>query len=62
MNILVTGATKGIGEVIANNLDGKIYAVGRNIEKLKQYKNYFVCDFSCIIYNYINLVICNVFS
>lgn len=46
MNILVTGATKGIGEVIANNLDGKIYAVGRNIEKLKQYKNYYVCDFS----------------
>lgn len=46
MNILVTGATKGIGEVIANNLDGKIYAVGRNIEKMKQYKNYFVCDFS----------------
>ena len=46
MNILVTGATKGIGEVIANNLDGKIYAVGRIIEKLKQYKNYFVCDFS----------------
>ena len=44
MNILVTGATKGIGEVIANTLEGSIFAVGRNVEKLKQYRNYFVCD------------------
>lgn len=44
MNILVTGASKGIGECIANNLDGNIFAVGRCEEKLKQYKNYLVCD------------------
>ena len=44
MNILVTGATKGIGEVIANTLEGSIFVVGRNVEKLKQYRNYFVCD------------------
>ncbi len=45
MNILVTGASKGIGKSIANNLSGNIYAVGRNEELLKQqYKNYIVCD------------------
>ena len=45
MNILVTGASRGIGECIAKNLDGTIFAVGRNEEKLKQYENYLVCDF-----------------
>ena len=45
MNILVTGASKGIGECIAHNLDGEIFAVGRCEERLKQYKNYLVCDF-----------------
>lgn len=45
MNILVTGASRGIGESIANNLDGTIFAVGRNEARLKQYKNYLVCDF-----------------
>ncbi len=44
MNILVTGATRGIGEAIANNLDGNIFATGRCEEKLKQYSNYLVCD------------------
>ena len=38
MNILVTGASRGIGECIAKNLDGTIFAVGRNEEKLKQYE------------------------
>ncbi len=45
MNILITGASRGIGECIAQNLDGTIFAVGRNEEKLKQYENYLVCDF-----------------
>lgn len=46
MNILVTGATKGIGKAIATSLDGEVFAVGRNEEALKCYKNYFVCDFT----------------
>lgn len=45
MNILVTGASKGIGESIAKNIDGNIFAVGRCEERLKQYQNYLVCDF-----------------
>ena len=45
MNILITGASKGIGECIAHNLDGNIVAVGRCEERLKQYGNYLVCDF-----------------
>ena len=45
MNILITGASKGIGECIAHNLDGNIFAVGRCEDRLKQYNNYLVCDF-----------------
>ena len=45
MNILVTGASKGIGESIAKNINGNIFAVGRCEERLKQYQNYLVCDF-----------------
>ncbi len=45
MNILITGASKGIGECIAHNLDGNIFAAGRCEERLKQYDNYLVCDF-----------------
>lgn len=44
MNILVTGATRGIGKAIATSLDGNIFAVGRNEELLKSYANYFKCD------------------
>lgn len=43
-NILITGATRGIGKTIAENLDGNIFAAGRNIEALKTYKNYCVAD------------------
>ena len=44
MNILVTGATRGIGKAVAELLDGKIYATGRNEELLKSYKNHIFCD------------------
>ena len=44
MNILVTGATRGIGKAIATSLDGNIFAAARNEDLLKIYKNYCVCD------------------
>lgn len=48
MNILITGTSKGIGNAIAKELAdmGKIFAVGRNEEKLKSFENYCVCDLS----------------
>ena len=50
MNILVTGASKGIGKVIAEQLGkyGNVYVTARNEEFLKQVKcsGYFVCDLS----------------
>ena len=44
MNILITGATRGIGKSIANTIDGNIHAAGRNEKLLSAYDNYCVCD------------------
>lgn len=50
MNILVTGASKGIGKVIAQELKGlgKIYVTARNEQALKELKpaGYILCDLS----------------
>lgn len=48
MNILVTGATKGIGKAIAAELNGEIFAAARKEELLKEYKHYCVCDLATI--------------
>lgn len=44
MNILITGASRGIGKAIAKALDGEIFVTARQENLLKQYKNYCVCD------------------
>lgn len=48
MNILVTGASKGIGKAIAEKLKdlGNVYVTARNEEALKSFSGagYFVCD------------------
>lgn len=50
MNILITGASKGIGRVIAQELKslGKIYVTARTEQPLKELKSsgYFLCDLS----------------
>ena len=49
MNVLITGATKGSGKAIAENLivaGYKVFATGRNEELLKCYENYCVSDLS----------------
>lgn len=50
MNILVTGASKGIGRVIAQELKplGNVYVTARNESALKDLKpaGYFICDLS----------------
>ena len=44
MNILITGASRGIGKAIAKALDGEIFVAARQENLLKEYKNYCVCD------------------
>ena len=47
MNILVTGASRGIGKAIAENLikeRHKVFVSARNEDLLKHYENYCVCD------------------
>lgn len=50
MNILVTGASKGIGRVIAKELipSGNVYVTARNEQALKDLNpaGYFICDLS----------------
>ncbi len=50
-NILVTGATKGIGRAIAEELKsvGHVFATGRDENALKSFEKYCVCDLACQI-------------
>ena len=44
MNILVTGASRGIGKAITSTLEGNIFATARNEELLKDFSNHISCD------------------
>lgn len=48
MNILITGATRGIGKAIASELDGNIFVAARNEELLREFDNYCACDLSTV--------------
>lgn len=48
MNILITGASKGIGKIIAEELKsiGNVFVTGRNEQALKSFENHCICDLS----------------
>lgn len=48
MNILITGATRGIGKAIAESLKCNIFAAARNEDLLQKYDNYCVCDLATL--------------
>jgi NAD(P)-dependent dehydrogenase (short-subunit alcohol dehydrogenase family) len=48
MNILVTGASRGIGKAIAETLSGNVFASARNESLLLNYKNYCACDLATV--------------
>ena len=60
MNILVTGASKGIGNVIASELQsvGEVFVTGRNEQALAacNAKGFCICDLSKDIYNLANFI------
>ena len=61
MNILVTGASKGIGNAIAHELQnvGEVYATGRNEHALaaSNAKGFCICDLSKDVNNLANFII-----
>lgn len=61
MNILVTGASKGIGNAIAQELQnvGEVYVTGRNEQALAAWdaKGFCICDLSKDVNNLANFII-----
>lgn len=61
MNILVTGASKGIGNAIAQELQnvGEVYVTGRNEQALAacNAKGFCICDLSKDVNNLANFII-----
>ena len=61
MNILITGASKGIGNTIAKELAdfGKVFVTGRNAKALKSFGNFCICDLSGDLTELQNFIIDN---